>query len=120
LPTLTPIHVCAPARRFAGKPTPDEAIFADHVHQLLAVPLQPTYLLIVACRFAGKPTPDEAIFATMYASASSQKGLYPGWDKDLHYAVRWVRCHGCFLKVRGGAEGRLYPGWDKDLHCAVK
>lgn len=37
--------------------------------------------------FAGKPTPDEAIFATMYASASSQKGLYPGWDKDLHYAV---------------------------------
>jgi len=24
----------------------------------------------------------------MYASASSQKGLYPGWDKDLHYAVR--------------------------------
>ncbi|KAL4860184.1 Vacuolar protein sorting/targeting protein 10 [Chlorella vulgaris] len=37
--------------------------------------------------YAGKPTPDEAIFATMYASADSQKGLYPGWDSDLHYAV---------------------------------
>jgi hypothetical protein len=23
----------------------------------------------------------------MYASADSQKGLYPGWDSDLHYAV---------------------------------
>eukprot|EP00887_Chlorella_sp_A99_P000674 scaffold5.g674.t1 len=30
-------------------------------------------------KFANKPTPDEAIFAT--------KGLYPGWDKDLHYVV---------------------------------
>jgi hypothetical protein len=38
-------------------------------------------------KYAGKPTPDEAIFATVYASASSQKGLYPGWDKDLHYVV---------------------------------
>lgn len=45
-------------------------------------------LAFLGCRFAGKPTPDEAIFATMYASAGSQKGLYPGWDKDLHYAVR--------------------------------
>jgi hypothetical protein len=43
------------------------------------------------CRFAGKPTPDEAIFATLYAGTAGggkgQKGLYPGWDKDLHYAV---------------------------------
>ncbi|GAB4816671.1 hypothetical protein N2152v2_003717 [Parachlorella kessleri] len=37
--------------------------------------------------FAGKPTPDETIFATVYQSSSSQKGLYPGWDKDLHYVV---------------------------------
>lgn len=29
-------------------------------------------------RFAGKPTPDETIFATVYQSASSQKGMYPG------------------------------------------
>lgn len=44
------------------------------------------------CRFAGKPTPDEAIFATVYPGEKATgggkgKGLYPGWDKDLHYAV---------------------------------
>lgn len=38
-------------------------------------------------KFANKPTPDEAIFATVYISSGSQKGLYPGWDKDLHYVV---------------------------------
>lgn len=37
--------------------------------------------------FAGEPTPDETIFATVYQSASAQKGMYPGWDKDLHYVV---------------------------------
>ncbi|KAL4423249.1 hypothetical protein ABPG77_000041 [Micractinium sp. CCAP 211/92] len=42
--------------------------------------------------FAGKPMPDEAIFATVYPGEKATgggkgKGLYPGWDKDLHYAV---------------------------------
>ncbi|KAL6770526.1 hypothetical protein ACKKBF_B31605 [Auxenochlorella protothecoides x Auxenochlorella symbiontica] len=37
--------------------------------------------------YAGKPTPDEAIFATVFAGDAGAKGLYPGWDKDLHYVV---------------------------------
>ena len=31
------------------------------------------------------PFPDKTIIATAYESASHMKGLYPGWDKDIHY-----------------------------------
>lgn len=29
--------------------------------------------------------PDRTILATAYESAAHMKGLYPGWDKDIHF-----------------------------------
>ena len=89
-------------------------------------------------RFAGKPTPDEAVFATLYAGTAGggkgQKGLYPGWDKDLHYAasldffktpvVKMVPC-GNLFEVRligcgpAAALGLQLTGWGAAACCRV-
>ena len=48
--------------------------------------------------FKGKPTPDEAIFATAYLG-TAHRGLYPGWDKDIHYIVSLDLFQSDFAKV---------------------
>lgn len=49
--------------------------------------------------YANKATPDDAIFATVYPGASSRKGLYPGWDQDLHYVVTLDLFASAFAKI---------------------
>lgn len=50
-------------------------------------------------KYAKSKTPDEAIFATVYLGGAAHKGLYPGWDKDLHYVVSLDLFHSSFAKI---------------------
>lgn len=69
---------------------------------------------------------DEVIFATIYEEASAQKGLYPGWDKDLHFVrsddlwdsqhTKLVACANQF-EVVGQRVSLVMPGSIKMVVC---